>query len=50
MVTLNRTSQLDATQAPNVDLGSRSSGGKALTILSLAEYISIMDVCIVLFI
>lgn len=35
-----RTSQLEATHGPNVDLGSTSSGGMALTILSLAEYTS----------
>ncbi|KAH7411958.1 hypothetical protein DE146DRAFT_259516 [Phaeosphaeria sp. MPI-PUGE-AT-0046c] len=35
-----RTGQLDATHGPNVDLGSTSSGGMALTISSLAEYTS----------
>jgi hypothetical protein len=32
-----RRRQLDATRGPNVDLGKQSSGGRALTILSLAE-------------
>jgi hypothetical protein len=36
----NRPAQLDATHGPNVDLGSSSSGGMALTISSLAEYTS----------
>jgi hypothetical protein len=46
----SRTSQLDATHGPNVDLGSMSSGGMALTISSLAEYTSLVNVCMILFI
>ncbi|KAF1917744.1 hypothetical protein BDU57DRAFT_175859 [Ampelomyces quisqualis] len=36
----SRAAQLHATHGPNVDLGSRNSGGMALTISSLAEYTS----------
>lgn len=33
-----RRHQLDATRGPNVDLGKQNSGGRALTISSLAEH------------